>query len=296
MPIYTAARLGKQTFPWRYFLDHNAANKFPFIHIKTAFIDTMQTNSTVKDWDHALECSSPLWGGRCSRQISSDVSRKIVEEFLSRLRDSPTVKYSQKDIENLGFEVSKERHEHKERKGVWEGCRSVVFIDVITAKLLEMDGQSIFRINVVLDRRVQNARASIDWDEIRTRRRVSDYAWSFWLSANLRPASKPSLRMKCVMEMSRPEWPIGNEASLKELLEILDDKVSDLTMENQSKEDTMSRLQKTLSDIGNMLPSTVTGRSNLPAYDNSTYTLSDVQPTQVGRSMQGSSHPKRRCI
>jgi hypothetical protein len=259
----------------------------------------MQSNSTVKGWDHALECINIKWGDRCPQQISSDVPRKLVEEFLFRLRDTPNAKYSQKDIENLGFEVSKEVYEHKEREGVWEGFKSVIFIDMVTAELLEMDGQSIFRIRVVVNRHVQNAQVAIDWDKIRTRRRLSDYAWRFWLSANLRPVSEPSLRMKSVMKMGRTEPPSSHEARLQEI-ERLQDKVSDLTIESRSQQVTISLLQRALSDISNkisFLPRTIMGLSTAATYEDSTddtRTLTAEEFTVDASSMQTWRNAKKR--
>jgi hypothetical protein len=137
-----------------------------------------------KHWDHYLEGESRKFPHNCPPEISSNFPKALAEEFLSRLKSSPGVKYSQKDMIDLGLEISQDLHQPVLLNHLFGLSWKVKPIDIISAELHKVKAREVFEIRVIVVRHLRSFADAVELNELKDDYHP-DYTWKFWLDANL---------------------------------------------------------------------------------------------------------------
>jgi hypothetical protein len=185
---------------------------------------------------------------------------KMIQSFLQRLKASPEIRYSQRALNTLGLEISRNYHDHDNSRIVYVKSGDNIslkrrIVDEVGALRYQLAETETYQFQVYATRSL--VPTNIDLSFVgRPRVEYSHVRWSFWVDEAITPISWPgpdvAMRLRRVEDDIRPDSLRSNRVSS------LEKQVDTLTRRVQELEDQLERPNAASMSTCTMCGSTAT--------------------------------------
>lgn len=200
---------------------------------------------------------------------------KMIQSFLQRLKASPEIRYSQRALNTLGVEISRNYHDHDHSRIVYVKSGDNIslkrrIVDEVGALRYQLAETESYQFQVYATRSLVPTKIDLSFVG-RPRVEYSHVSWSSFVDEAITPISPPGLdvamRLRRVEDDTRPDsLQSDGSSSLRDRVDALTAEVRKLEDQSNSIGSTPSASMPTCTICRSIAAQTAASGSTLPAF------------------------------